>query len=53
MEIEILNAMNQSLQHSWLAILKLLMAVNISLAVVGLVVYLAGIAWLFLTKTSD
>ncbi len=53
MEIELLNAMNQSLQQCLVTILKIIMAVNFSMAVVGGVVYVAGVARLFLTNTSD
>ncbi|MBL8186845.1 MAG: hypothetical protein JNK38_02490 [Acidobacteria bacterium] len=52
MEIELLNAMNQNLQHSALTILKLLVMVNFSLAVVGFIVYVTGVTRLFLAKTS-
>lgn len=53
MEIELLNAMNQSLQQWLVTILKIIVAVNFSLAVIGGVVYVAGIARLFLTNTND
>lgn len=53
MELELLNAMNQSLQQCLVTILKIIMTVNFSMTVVGGVVYVAGIARLFLTNASD
>jgi hypothetical protein len=45
MEIETLNAMNESLDRSLLMIIEVVALINIVLAIAGFAIYLAGVAW--------
>jgi putative exporter of polyketide antibiotics len=45
MEIETLNAMNEGMQASLMMMIEVIMLIGILLTVVGLAIYLAGVAW--------
>ena len=45
MEIETLNAMNEGMQASLMTMIEVIMLIGILLTVVGLAIYLAGVAW--------
>jgi putative exporter of polyketide antibiotics len=52
MGIETLNAMNEGMQAS-LMMIEIIMLIGILFTVVGLAIYLAGVAWLCFEESSS
>lgn len=51
MEIETLNAMNEGMYFTQMMIIKAILLMIASFAIVGITVYLAGIAWCYFEET--
>jgi hypothetical protein len=53
MEIETLNAINESMQASLMLMVEVILLIGILLTVVGLAIYLAGVAWLCFDESGS
>jgi putative exporter of polyketide antibiotics len=53
MGIETLNAMNEGMQASLMIMIEVIMLISILFTVVGLAIYLAGVAWLCFDESGS
>lgn len=53
MELEMLNAMNQNLQQSLLAMVEIILIADVLLVLIGFAVYLVGLVQVFFGEATD
>lgn len=53
MGIETLNAINEGMQASLMMMIEVIMLISILFTVVGLAIYLAGVAWLCFDESGS
>jgi len=53
MEIEIMNAMNESMYLSLMMVIEVIARISVLFAIAGVAIYLAGVAWLCFEETRQ